>query len=150
MAGSFTKLVYHVVFSTKDRYPWMDASIRDELFAFTAGVIRNLEGSQLQIGGMPDHLHLLVRLPASLPISHLLQTVKSNSTRWLNERGQSRGRLSWQRGYGAFTVSESQVDVVDAYIRNQAEHHRTRSFEEEFRELLRKHHIEFDERFMLG
>lgn len=110
MARTYTKLIYHLVFSTKERVPSITGEIRDRLYEYIGGVIRGEKGSLLEIGGVADHVHLLARFGASISLSDMLQRIKGNSSHWLNQQ-PGRG-FAWQNGYGAFTVSESQVATV--------------------------------------
>jgi putative transposase len=148
MARTYTNLLFHLVFSTKDRIPFIGPSIRDELHAYMGGIIRDLGGIALEIGGVEDHVHLLVKLKPTLALADVLRELKSGSSKWLNEEKMKLRKFGWQDGYAAFSVSESQAGRVRAYIKNQVEHHRQVSFQDELRELLRKHGIEFDERYM--
>jgi putative transposase len=144
MSHTFTQLLYHIVFGTRNRAALIDPGLRDDLYPYIAGIVRNERGSLLAIGGMPDHLHLLVRLKPAVSLSDLLCSVKANSSGWVHERPDPPRGFAWQEGYGAFTVSESTAGPVCRYIQNQEEHHRERSFEEEWIALLKRHGIEFD------
>ena len=148
MAGTFTNLLYHIVFSTKHRQPLITSSLQDELYKYMGGIIRGEGGTLLEIGGVPDHVHLVTRFKADTSVSRMLQLLKANLSKWANERSDQSSRFSWQTGYAAFSVSESQVVAVREYVRRQEEHHRRRTFQEEFIALLRKHEIEWDERFI--
>jgi REP element-mobilizing transposase RayT len=148
MASTLTNLLYHLVFSTKHRHPTITKAIRDDLYAYIGGIVRGEGGVLLEIGGMPDHVHLVVRFKAEPSVATMLKIIKSKSSKWLNAKPKRPGRFEWQRGYGAFTVSASQLDKVRAYVRNQERHHRRQTFQDEFRELLRRHGIEFDERYI--
>jgi REP element-mobilizing transposase RayT len=148
MASTLTNLLYHIVFSTKHRHPILTKAIRDDLYAYIGGIVRGEGGVLLEIGGMPDHVHLVVRFRAEPSVATMLRKIKSKSSQWLNAKPKRPGRFQWQRGYGAFTVSASQLDKVRAYVRNQERHHRRPTFQDEFRELLRRHGIEFDERYI--
>lgn len=142
MAKTYTKLLYHIVFSTKDRVPLITGEIRDRLYPYLGGVIRGEKGSLMEIGGVADHVHLLARFGAAIAISEMVKRIKGNSSHWLN---QELGIwFAWQSGYGAFTVSESQVAAVRKYIQRQEEHHKRVSFKDELISLLRKHGIEVD------
>jgi REP element-mobilizing transposase RayT len=147
VARTYTKLVYHIVFSTKERAPLITGEIRDRLYEYLGGVIRGEKGSLMEIGGVEDHVHLLARFGAATAVSDMVQRIKGSSSHWLNQRPES--WFAWQGGYGAFTVSESQVTTVRDYIRNQEEHHKRLSFKDELITLLRKHRIDFDERGLL-
>jgi REP element-mobilizing transposase RayT len=148
MAGTFTKLLYHVVYSTKHREPLITPPLRDRLYDYIGGIIRGEGGVLLEIGGMPEHLHWVARLKTEPSVAVILKKVKAKSSKWVNEETDHQGRFSWQRGYGAFTVSVSQLPKVIGYVRNQEEHHRVKTFEEEFIELLDKHEIEYDKRYV--
>jgi REP element-mobilizing transposase RayT len=147
MAGSFTSLNFHIVFSTKERRPILKPELRIRLFPYIAGIIHNQQGSLIQAGGVDDHLHLLVRLHQNTAIADCVRTIKSNASKWVRETHDDRW-LGWQDGYGAFTVSRSHVPEVEAYIQNQETHHARASFQDEFRALLKRHDIEFDERYL--
>jgi len=133
MASSYTSLSFHIVFSTKYRRPALTDAIRPETYKY--------------IGGMADHLHILTACPPTVALADFVRDIKANSSKWLHEdKGQR--QFQWQTGYGAFTVSCSQVDAVRRYILAQADHHRSRSFEDEFRGVLARHGITFDERYL--
>jgi putative transposase len=142
---SYTNLLYHIVFATKDRKPFISREFRPRLHEYLAGTVRGLGGFALEINGVADHVHLLVRLKPALSLSDFLSKLKANSSAWA--RKETRGWLGWQSRYGAFTVSQSQIDRVRRYVRNQEQHHRRTSFEKEFRLLLKAHGIEFDENY---
>jgi len=148
MASTLTNLLYHIVYSTKYRHNLIVPPLQEELFPYIGGIIRENRGTLLEIGGMPDHIHLLARLSPTIAVSDMLRLIKTNSSKWVNERPAAAGRFEWQTGYAAFSVSESQVPTVRQYIQRQREHHRERTFREEFLGLLRKHNIDFDERYL--
>jgi REP-associated tyrosine transposase len=150
MAGTFTNLLYHVVFSTKDRVPMIHKDVQERLYEYMGGIIRGEGGVLLEIGGVADHVHLLTKLKADTAIAVLLRLLKSNSSGWVNDNRLVPGRFAWQTGYAAFSVSESQVEAVRRYIRNQEAHHAKVSFKDELIALLKKHRIEYDERYILG
>ncbi len=139
MGHTYTSTLFHVVFSTKERRAVIKEP--EKLWAYIAGTARNLDYEPLAVGGTENHLHLLLRLPAHVPVADAAQKLKANSSRWLGENGTWFG---WQHGYGAFSVSPSNVEAVRRYVQNQAEHHRRRSFEEEFVALLVKSGITFE------
>src|SRR5262245_34994577 len=116
MSHTFSLLLYHIVFSTQDRAAFIDPELRDELHPYMAGVVRNERGSLLAIGGMPDHVHLLVRLKPTSCLADVLRSVKANSSRWVHERSDPPRRFGWQEGYAAFSVSESAAPSVCRYI----------------------------------
>jgi putative transposase len=145
---SYTNLLYHVVYATKERAPLITTTLRPRLHEYLGGTVRGLGGIPIEINGIADHVHLLVKLRPIISVSEFLSKLKSNSSGWA--RRQTAGRFAWQARYGAFTVSESQVHHVRKYIQNQEEHHHKVSFEEEFKALLRAHEIDFDEAHLWG
>ena len=142
---SLTNLLYHIVFATKERAPLITDDLRPHLHEYLGGTARGLGGIALEVGGVADHVHLLVKIPPTIAVSKFLSQLKANSSGWAKR--QTRGDFAWQGRYGAFTVSESQVERVRRYIRHQETHHRRVRFEDEFRALLRAHRVEFDENF---
>jgi putative transposase len=148
MAATLTNLLFHIIFSTKDRQPLIQDTFRDELEKYIAGIIRNKGGILFDIGGMPDHVHLITKFKADRSVAEMVRLIKANSSKWVNERDGRTIRFEWQTGYGAFSVSQSQLEALRRYVRNQEKHHRTRSFQDEFREFLDKQGIEYDERYL--
>jgi putative transposase len=148
MPHSYSTLLVHVVFSTKDRVRSMDAKLRPDLFAYMGGIVRDIDGVARLINGTEDHVHILASLPADVAIAECLRIVKANSSRWVHEKFGNHRSFAWQAGYGAFSVSASNEKQVIGYIRDQERRHRTMAFQEEFIALLRKHCIAFDERFL--
>jgi putative transposase len=144
MSHTYANNSIHCVFSTKDRLPLIRAARTEELYAYLGGIASGEGFSLVAAGGTANHIHLLFVLPADTTLAHAVQKLKGSSSRWMGRE------FSWQEGYGAFSVSSSQIEVVKGYIQNQAEHHRKRSFEEEFVVLLRNCGIEYDERFVFG
>jgi REP-associated tyrosine transposase len=149
MAGTYTKLYYHIVFTTKNRIPFINETIDTELHKYIAGIIRNLEGSCIEINGTQDHVHILTTIPPKISISEALRSIKASSSKWLRESKPALSPFAWQDGYSAFTVSASQLESVRQYIRDQKSHHHTRDFKAELLALLEKHGIEYDERYLL-
>ena len=147
MSHTYSQNVLHVIFSTKDRQKIISPEFQPRLWAFVAGVCRKLEILVRAIGGVEDHMHLLLQVPPTLPVAKAVLTIKSNSSRWADEQGH---KFAWQQGYGAFSVSSSNVPAVVQYIRNQQTHHKKRGFEEEFVALLKKHGVAFDPKFVFG
>ena len=131
----------HCVFGTKERRDLIPAELQEWLYAYFTGIADNLGFKILAAGGTSNHVHLLIGLPPVLTLAEVVQKLKANSSRWV---GESRMQFEWQKGYGAFSVSPSLLKTVQAYIRNQAEHHRRRSFEDEFRALLEKSGVDYD------
>ncbi len=150
MASTYTNLLYHIVFSTKQRRPLIGRELQGELYKYIGGIIRAEGGALLEVGGMPDHIHLVAKFKADASVPAMLRIIKANSSKWVNEHKSRTGpRFAWQTGYAAFSVSESQLDSVRAYVRNQARHHAKHSFKDELVALLRRHAIEFDSRYLL-
>ena len=143
---SFTNLLYHIVYATKERAPLISKFWRDDLHAYLGGAVRGMNGIALEVGGVADHVHLLAKIPPTISLSDFMSKLKSSSSGWSKQR--SNRPFGWQNHYAAFSVSESQVSGVRDYIQNQEEHHRGSSFEEEFKALLRKHNIPFDDRYL--
>jgi putative transposase len=149
MANTYTKLLYHVIFSTKRREPLITDDLRDDLYSYIGGILRGQSGALLEIGGIADHIHLAIRIRPDISVSDIVRLIKSNSSKWVNERpGARQGRFAWQEGYGAFTVSPSQLPGVCRYVQGQEDHHRTKTLQEEFVEFLKRHEIEFDETYL--
>jgi REP element-mobilizing transposase RayT len=145
---SYAAVHLHIVFSTRHREPVITPELAPRLQQYLAGTARDTGCRVITSGGMPDHIHLLVSLGREVTIAELLRTLKAGSSRWVHDTFPDRAGFVWQTGYGAFSVSQSQVAVVTRYIDRQEEHHRVRTFQDEFRELLRVHGIEFDERYI--
>ncbi len=143
---SFTALLVHVIFSTKDRRPDLTPELADRLFAYMGGIIRERKVIPLIINGPADHVHLLVSMPATESIAELVRVLKTNSSRWVHEQFPARRGFGWQTGYAAFTVSGSRREAVRNYIAVQQEHHRRVSFQDEFVSFLRKHGMDWDSR----
>ena len=146
MPHSYTNLKYHVVFSTKLRLPWISAELEPALYGYIGNVIRNKGGQSIEIGGIEDHVHILAGFPQSRSVAAMVGAIKSNSSSFGKEESKS-AAFSWQEGYAAFTVSESQVSRVRRYIQRQKEHHRAQSYEDEVRELCRRHGIKLEDSF---
>jgi REP element-mobilizing transposase RayT len=136
------------VFSTKERRPLITPELRERLWPFLGGIARQNKMKAVEIGGVADHVHLLLSLPATIPVSKAMQLIKGGSSKWIHETFPDQKLFSWQEEYGAFSVSVSQLDKTIAYIRGQPEHHRKLTFQEEFLMLLKKHGIEYDERYL--
>ncbi|MBL8811298.1 MAG: IS200/IS605 family transposase [Planctomycetaceae bacterium] len=141
--GSFTQLTYHVVYATKYRHPAIIPEIRERLYEYIGGIIRAKNGHLIEIGGVADHVHILAQLSATFAVADVVRDIKANSSHWMNELTEIKKPFEWQKGYGAFTVSYSRIPNVRTYIQNQEEHHRKRSFEEEYIDFLNRHGIAF-------
>jgi REP element-mobilizing transposase RayT len=147
MAHSFTNLLCHIVFATKERQPWLEPALRPELWKVLSGAVRSEGGIALEVNGMAEHVHILAKLPASRAVSDILRAVKAKSSHWL-KRQLNAQEFAWQTGYGAFSVSQSQVEIVRRYIQLQEEHHREMPFTDEMRKLIRAHGLEVDEQLL--
>jgi putative transposase len=133
---------------SKERRKLITPALQERLWPFLGGIARQNDMKALMVGGVEDHLHLLLSVPATMPIAKAMQLTKGGSSKWIHESFPEHRLFAWQEKYGAFSVSVSLLDTVASYIQNQHEHHRTRSFQEEFLELLKKHRIEYDERYL--
>jgi REP element-mobilizing transposase RayT len=139
MPHTYTNLLVHVIFSTKDRNPYLDADLRPRLFPYMGGILREMNVTPLAINGPADHVHGLLALPATASIADAMRVLKTNSSRWIHEQWPQRRGFAWQAGYGAFSVSRSNVEEVERYIARQEEHHRHVTFQEEFVAFLERH-----------
>ena len=148
MAHTFANLLTHVIFSTKDRLPTIRPEFKADLWAYLGGIARSIEGQALIVGGTADHAHLLMWLPPTLAISDCLRVLKANSSRWMHETHSAQSQFSWQTGYGAFSVSQSNVPGVVKYIQRQEEHHKRVTFQEEFLAFLKKNNVAYDPRYI--
>ena len=149
MSHSYVSNLMHCTFSTKDRCPAIDSELESRLWPYLGGIARENRMKALAIGGTADHVHALMSLPGMMSFSKAVQLIKGGSSKWIHDTFSDQKKFAWQEGYGAFSVSASQVPKTIAYINNQKEHHRRKSFHEEFLELLNKHGIEFDPRYVL-
>jgi REP element-mobilizing transposase RayT len=148
MSSSSCNLLYHIVFSTKGREPWIAATIRPRIHQYLGGAIRKENGIALIVNGTADHVHILAKLRQDKALSKLIGELKANSSGWISRTFEGTAGFAWQEGYGVFTVSESQVPKVRHYIEKQEEHHRSVSFLEELKVILRAHGLPFDERYL--
>jgi REP element-mobilizing transposase RayT len=148
MSRTFTNLLTHVVFSTKDREPIIVPDLKVELYAYLGGLARELKGKAYGINGTTDHVHMLISLPPVVSMSDALRFLKSNSSGWVHDKWPRKRSFAWQLGYGAFSVSKSNVPNVLTYLSNQEAHHRRITFKEEFVDFLVRHEIEYDERYI--
>ena len=148
MSHSYVSNLMHCTFSTKGRYPSIDADLESRLWPYLGGIARENRMKALAIGGTTDHLHALLSLPGMMSIAKAVQLIKGGSSKWINATFPRPKKFEWQEGYGAFSVSASEVPKTVAYINNQKEHHRKKTFQEEFLELLTKHGIEYDQRYV--
>jgi len=141
MSHAYVANFAHCIFSTKDRRNLISPDLQPQLYAYLIGTAKNLQITMAAVGGMPNHVHLLIAVPPAMALSVAIQKLKANSSRWMGEQGLS---FEWQKGYAAFSVSPSSVEVVTNYIWNQEQHHRVRTFEEEFIALLKKCGLAYD------
>jgi REP element-mobilizing transposase RayT len=148
MANTYTSLHYHFTFSTKNRQRWIAPKIEEQIWAYLGGIARKNKLKPIKIGGIEDHIHALLGAPPTIAPAKIAQLLKGGSSVWIHEEFPELAEFAWQDGYGAFTVSKSAVPDVSAYITNQREHHRTRTYQEEFLALLQRHGIEYDERYL--
>ena len=145
---SYVSAYFHCVFSTKEPRPLITPELRDRLWPFLGGIARQNNMKAVEIGGVEDHIHMLLSLPATLAISRAMQLIKGGSSKWVHETFPGQWPFTWQEEYGAFSVSVSQLEKTIAYIRSQPEHHRKFTFQEEFLKLLQKHGVEYDARYL--
>lgn len=149
MPQSLAKVIVHLVYSTKNRTPWLKApNLRTELYAYNATILKNVDSPALLIGGVEDHVHILALLSRRHAIMDVVQESKTETSKWIKKQGPEFHDFHWQAGYGIFSVSESNLDQVKRYIDRQEEHHRRMSFQDEFRVLCRRYGIEIDERYV--
>ena len=149
MPNTYSQIYLHFVFTPKYRKSLIIPEIEDNLYKYITGIVKNLDQKLIRINGMPDHCHLLVRLRPSMAPSKFIQTVKANSSAWINKNGFFKHKFSWQVGGGVFSVSERNVDQLIYYIENQKEHHRKQNFKNEFIKLLEHYNIEYKEEYLL-
>jgi putative transposase len=145
---SFTSFLIHCVWSTRNRERSLDSQLRDRLWPYLGGIAKQNRMKALAIGGAADHVHILVSLPATTSVAKVVQLLKGNSSKWIHETFPKLRSLEWQEGYAAFSIGISAVDATEAYIRNQTEHHRTKTFREELMAMLDKHGFNYDDRML--
>ncbi|HWL54179.1 MAG TPA: IS200/IS605 family transposase [Chthoniobacteraceae bacterium] len=148
MPQSLSRILIHLVFSTKDRKRYLTPVIQIELYPYLVGILNHMECSPIQIGGIEDHVHLFFGLSRTRTVAAVVETVKTSSSKWIKTKGTAFVDFHWQSGYGAFSVSQSDADAVVAYVRHQAQHHRKMTFQDEYRRLLQRYQVAFDERYM--
>jgi len=148
MSSTYTNLLYHLIFSTKDRQPLITAECQERLYEYIGGTLRGMGGIPLAINGTADHVHVLVKLRPDKALADVLRDLKAHATGWLHNVFPALSDFTWQRGYGAFTVSQSNVSAVQQYIARQPEHHQRKSARDELIEFLRANGCEFDERYL--
>jgi REP-associated tyrosine transposase len=148
MPQSLSKVILHITFSTKNRESWLDAAIRPRMHAYLATICRDLGGDDQCVDGVSDHVPIITTLPRTLSQAEMIEEIKKASSKWIKSVEVRYRGFFWQRGYAAFSVSPSQLEAVLQYVQTQEEHHRTRTFQEEYRELLHRHGVDFDERYV--
>jgi len=148
MPQSLVKNYVHITFSTKHRYPFIDQIICNELFSYLGGICKSLESSPIQVGGYKDHIHILCNLSRKIALMKLIEEVKTHSSKWIKKMDDKYQKFYWQKGYGCFSVNPDDVEVVRNYIITQEQHHRVKSFKEEYIALLKKYDIEYDEKYV--
>jgi putative transposase len=148
MPQSFASLHVHIIFSTKNREPFISPEIETRLYEYIGGILRAEAASLIAAGGMPDHVHLLVSLTRDHSLAGVTRLIKANSSKWIHETFPQKRSFAWQVGYGAFSVSYSNIEGVKRYIAGQSEHHRKKTFQEEFVEFLERHEIKYDLRYL--
>ena len=148
MPQSLSRILIHLVFSTKNRERILTPAIQTELHPYLAGTLDNIECPSLQVGGVEDHVHLFFGLSRTRTIADVVETVKTSSSKWIKTKGAAFADFHWQSGYGAFSVSQSDADAVVSYIRNQAQHHQKMTFQDEYRRLLERYQVAFDEKYV--
>lgn len=148
MPQSLVKNYLHITFSTKHRQAYIDDNIKDELFSYLGGICKNMECNPIIVGGYKNHIHILCLLSRKIPLMKLIEELKSHSSKWIKTKGENYKKFYWQNGYDGFSVNPKQVDIVKNYILNQEDHHSSKTFKEEYLELLIENNIEYDERYV--
>lgn len=151
MPQSLSKNTIHLVYSTKNRHPFITEAVRSELHSYIATILKNIKSPAIIINSVEDHIHILFTLHTTITLSKAIEEIKKSSSKWIKTKSTTSDMLSkfaWQSGYGAFSVSESNLNQVTTYIKNQKEHHRTKTFQEELKIILTKHSIPYDERYL--
>ncbi len=149
MPQSLSNILVHIVFSTKDRVPFLsDAILRSEMHAVIGGTSKSLKWPSIVVGGVEDHIHLLAQQARTIALSDWVKELKRVTAMWAKNRSSEFREFAWQAGYGAFSVSRSQAPSVSKYIQNQESHHQAKDFKTEFREFLERHNVEYDERYV--
>ena len=148
MPQSLSQVILHIVFSTKERRPWLDHGVRPRMHAYLATVCRDCHCEACRVGGAADHVHIAARLARIISQAEVLEKIKKTSSAWIKHQGDQYAGFCWQAGYGGFSVGWSQLEELVRYIDCQEEHHRTQTFQEEYRSLLQKYQVEFDERYV--
>lgn len=148
MPQSLSRLLAHLIFSTKHREPWITPAIRNDLHSYLGGVLKHIDCIPIRVGGVADHVHLFFGMPRTLSTAQIVEKVKVASSKWIKEKGPEFSAFHWQNGYGIFSVSQSEADTVERYVTHQDDHHRTITFQEEYRRFLERHRVDYDERYV--
>ncbi len=149
MANTYTQIYLHIVFAVQNRISLIHPQWKNDLYKYITGIIQNNGHKLIAINGVSNHLHIAVGYKPNQLIPDLLQDIKANSSKWINEKRFIKGKFNWQSGYGAFSFSHSQIDAVIKYINNQEQHHKKITFNEEYMEMLKKYNVQFDEKYIL-
>ncbi len=148
MSQSLSKVYVHLTFSTKERFPFIDDTVKEQLWEYLGGICKGLECAPVRIGGYNDHVHILCSLSKKITQMKLIEEVKKQSSKWMKTKDTKYVKFYWQDGYGIFSVNPSEIDIVVEYIKNQGEHHKKRTFKEELVAFLKKYHVEYDEKYL--
>lgn len=148
MANTFTQIHIHIIFAVQNRLSLISKTWEERLYQYITGIIQNRNHKLLSINGMPDHIHILIGMRPTQSLSELMQAIKGDSSKWINENKFVAGKFSWQEGYGAFSYSKSQISAVVKYIESQEQHHKKKTFIEEYKSILNDFNIEYDERYI--
>ena len=148
MPQSLVKNYIHITFSTKGRQPFIDKTIANELYAYLGGICKNYESNPVEIGGYIDHIHILCLLSRKIALMKLVEELKSHSSKWIKTKGDLYQNFYWQNGYGGFSINPNEAELVINYIKNQEEHHKKKTFQEEYRAFLKRYNVEYDEKYV--
>ncbi|GDX48211.1 MAG: IS200/IS605 family transposase [Bacteroidota bacterium] len=148
MANTYSQIYLQIVFSVKGRQNLISKNWKEELYKYICGIVNGKEQKVYAIGGVADHIHILVSIKPTIALSDLVRDIKANSSKWINEKGFIKGKFQWQEGFGAFSYAHSQLDIIIAYINNQEQHHLKKTFRDEYTELLQKFNVQYDENYL--
>ncbi|MFN5069559.1 MAG: IS200/IS605 family transposase [Bacteroidota bacterium] len=148
MANTYSQIYLQIVFSVKGRQNLISKNWKEELYKYICGIVNGKEQKVYAIGGVADHIHILVSIKPTIALSDLVRDIKANSSKWINEKGFIKGKFQWQEGFGAFSYAHSQLDIIIAYINNQEQHHLKKTFRDEYTELLQKFDVQYDENYL--
>ncbi|MFN4880778.1 MAG: IS200/IS605 family transposase [Bacteroidota bacterium] len=148
MANTYSQIYLQIVFSVKGRQNLISKNWKEELYKYICGIVNGKEQKVYAIGGVADHIHILVSIKPTIALSDLVRGIKANSSKWINEKGFIKGKFQWQEGFGAFSYAHSQLDIIIAYINNQEQHHLKKTFRDEYTELLKKFNVQYDENYL--